>query len=129
MSSLIDFTLKFLNDDMAINHQTNLRVQDPLIEKSVEDDFAETQLHKLPKHNQAADQFDGKSSIFSHGGSNPNLGEINLKKINNIYTSPFFLINSSKNEQHLENENVYKIWENFDKINNALTFQKSEGKN
>jgi len=40
VSSLIDHTLKFLNDDMAID-LTKLRIEDPLIEKSVEEDFAE----------------------------------------------------------------------------------------
>ena len=33
VSSLIDHTLKFLNDDMAIDF-TKLRIEDPLIEKS-----------------------------------------------------------------------------------------------
>ena len=36
LSSLVDYTLKFLNDDMAIN-QINIQTE-PLIEKSVEDD-------------------------------------------------------------------------------------------
>ena len=50
------------------------------------------------------------------------MGEINLKKINNIYTSPFFLINSQKNEI-ITDESVYKIWENFDNIDNILTLR------
>lgn len=40
MQSFIDYTLKFLNDDMAIP-STKIEVENPLIEKSVEDDFAE----------------------------------------------------------------------------------------
>jgi hypothetical protein len=47
------------------------------------------------------------------------MGEINLRKINNIYTSPFFLINYERDEID-KNESIYKIWENFDKIDNAL---------
>ena len=50
------------------------------------------------------------------------MGEINLRKINNIYTSPFFLINSEKNEVD-KNESIYQIWENFDKIGTALNLQ------
>lgn len=42
VSSLIDYTLKFLNDDMAID-LTKLRIEDPLIEKSQEDDYPENQ--------------------------------------------------------------------------------------
>jgi hypothetical protein len=62
-------------------------------------------------HNQNLnqDQFDGKSSIFSNGvksRGNNNMGEINLQKINNIYTSPFFLINTEKNETD-KNNSVY----------------------
>ena len=34
MTSLVDYTLKFLNDDMGVT----LRAQEPLIEKSQEDD-------------------------------------------------------------------------------------------
>lgn len=41
MSSLVDYTLKFLNDDMAIN--ASKFIQEPLIEKSVEEDFGENQ--------------------------------------------------------------------------------------
>lgn len=44
LSSLVDYTLKFLNDDMAITLNTSMRgVQEPLIEKSVEDDTPENQ--------------------------------------------------------------------------------------
>ena len=47
MNSLVDYTLKFLNDDMAIN-LTKLRVQDPLIEKSVEDEQEnQSQINKM----------------------------------------------------------------------------------
>jgi hypothetical protein len=42
VSSLIDYTLKFLNDDMAID-LTKLRIEDPLIEKSNEEDYPENQ--------------------------------------------------------------------------------------
>lgn len=110
---------------MAID-LTKLRIEDPLIEKSVEDDYAEnqSQINKMIFHNQNLNQdhFDGKSSIFSNGVDSRgcgNMGEINLRKINNIYTSPFFLINSEKNETD-KNKSIYKIWENFDKIDNAL---------
>lgn len=69
---------------------------------------------------------DSKSGFFSNGesrGHNANQAnavEINLQKINNIYTSPFFLINS-QNHCKSEIESVYRIWENFDSIENALT--------
>lgn len=45
LPSLFDYTLKFLNDDMAITK----REQDPLIEQIVEDDFMEnqSQLNKM----------------------------------------------------------------------------------
>ena len=42
VSSLIDHTLKFLNDDMAIDI-SKLRIEDPLIEKSQEEDYPENQ--------------------------------------------------------------------------------------
>jgi len=53
---------------------------------------------------------------------NAGMGEINLRKINNIYTSPFFLINAEKSKPD-NNESIYKIWENFDKIDNALNLR------
>ena len=44
--------------------------------------------------------------------------EINLKKVNNIYTSPFFLIDYSQNhKKSKQNESVYRIWEQFDSNN------------
>lgn len=53
VSSLIDYTLKFLNDDMAID-LTTLRIDDPLIEKSVEEDYPEnqSQINRMIKQNQ-----------------------------------------------------------------------------
>jgi hypothetical protein len=45
--------------------------------------------------NQIEEQYDAKSSMFSNGGSRGQGGlEINLKKMNNIYTSHCFLINA-----------------------------------
>jgi len=86
----------------------------------MEDDFAD---HNILRLNPDGDC---KSSIFSNNGSGRNFvagTEINLKKINNIYTSPFFLINSEKNEQ-MNTESVKKIWQNFDSIDNLLALKK-----
>lgn len=85
---------------MAID-LTKLRIEDPLIEKSVEEDKSDnqSQINKMIFQNQQnQEQFDGRSSIFSNyeNRSHPAIGEVNLGKINNIYTSPFFLINSEK---------------------------------
>ena len=81
----MNYTLKFLNDDMSINpiNLTKLKVEEPLIEKSVEDE----EVNKMIENNDCE-----KSSIFSNGGSRQE--EVTLKKLNSIYTSPFFLINS-----------------------------------
>lgn len=111
---------------MAID-LTTLRIDDPLIEKSVEEDYPEnqSQINRMIKQNQ--EQFDGKSSIFSNydNRSVPGVGEINLGKVNNIYTSPFFLINSEKT-QNAKMESIYKIWENFDSIEKSLNMQNSD---
>lgn len=71
--------------------------QDPLIEKIIEDDYLENQ-SQLNIYN------DAKSSYFSNE-------EIDLKKINNIYTSHCFLMKNN-------NESVHQIWEKFDKLEN-----------
>ena len=66
--------------------------------------------------NQLEEQYDAKSSYFSNGGSRGQ-GEINLKTMNNIYTSHCFLINSQNHKQSY-NESVHQIWEKFDSIDN-----------
>ena len=83
MSSLVDYTLKFLNDDMAI---ASIRgVQEPLIEKSIEDDTLENQ-SQIKR--MIFDQYDAKSSYLSNGDSRGQAG-------------------SAKNK----NESIFKIWE------------------
>lgn len=52
-----------------------------------------------------------------HGHHNT---EINLQKINNIYTSPFFLINAQCREKADTKESIQKIWEDFDYLEDTL---------
>ena len=63
-----------------------LKVEEPLIEKSVEDE----EVNKMIKNNDFE-----KSSIFSNGAASE---VVTLKKLNSIYTSPFFLINSENKQ-------------------------------
>ncbi len=70
--------------------------KEPLIEKIIEDDYLENQ-SQLNQYN------DAKSSYFS------NDNEIDLKKINNIYTSHCFLMKNTS-------ESVHQIWEKFDNL-------------
>jgi len=46
--------------------------------------------------------------------------EFNLQKINNIYTSPFFLINASCREKTDTRESIQKIWDDFDYLEGTL---------
>ena len=84
LPSLFDYTLKFLNDDMAIPKVE----KEPLIEKIIEDDYLENQ-SQLNQYN------DAKSSYFSN-----ELQEIDLKKMNNIYTSHCFLMKNCSESVH-----------------------------
>ena len=59
--------------------------------------------HKEDKVIENLNQIDGKSSIFSQGESSE---QVHLKKINNIYTSPFFLMDTQTDK----NNSVYQIW-------------------
>lgn len=103
MSSHVEYTLKYvLNDDMAIPDTP--QYLEPLIEEQI---YFQDQVH------DDIANFDAKSSYFSNQGDSryapvPSLfagyngfeygqtsnSVVNLQKINNIYTSPFFLINS-----------------------------------
>jgi hypothetical protein len=60
--------------------------KEPLIEKIIEDDYLENQ-SQLNQYN------DAKSSYFSNE-------EIDLKKINNIYTSHCFLMKNNQESVH-----------------------------
>lgn len=94
--------------------------QEPLIDGTVDD---RSIINKMIYHAQvhATEPFDAKSSYHSNGDVNQGgSAEINLQKINNIYTSPFFLINSNRQN---DVESVYQIWEQFDSIENVLTLR------
>lgn len=91
------------------------------------------------------DNFDAKSSLLSNKGSRQGAGiggemyavdgagtgtnsykqnaEINLQKINNIYTSPFFLINAQCRERTDTKESIQKIWDDFDYLEGTLMNQ------
>jgi hypothetical protein len=77
--------------------------QEPLIEKIIEDDYLENIQSQLNNYN------DAKSSYFSNE-------EIDLKKINNIYTSHCFLMKNN-------NESVHAIWEKFDRLENKSIYE------
>jgi hypothetical protein len=71
ISSFIDHTLKFLNDDMAIPTKA-MRDQEPLIEKIIENDSLEnqSQINRMIQNQvNINDQLDAKSGFFSNGES------------------------------------------------------------